>query len=114
MAYSFNENAYYGDAETTIGRYSRYGRKQSGKDEPKPTPDPDPTPTPTPTPIDPSELTELDFSKITVVNAPWVGKQSLESAVSDIVASPKTLNQTIEMLEELVERLQDVATASQA
>ena len=112
MAYSFNENAYYGDAEVTIGPYSRKGRKQSGGVDP--TPDPDPTPTPTPTPIDPSELTELDFSKITVINAPWVGKQSLESAVSDIVASPKTLNQTIEMLEELVDRLQDVATASQA
>ena len=109
MAYKYNEPAYYGDMD-----YPEW-LKPSVKPTPtpSPSPDPDPDPDPTPTPI-PGEITEIDFSKIDVKNAPWLKKQTLDAVLSDIVSSPKTLNQTIDKLNELVEKLKDCATAQMA
>ena len=94
MAYSFNEDAYYGDMKPQYvpAPIHHHGGGGGGS----------------------GDITELDFSRIKVYNAPWLGKKTLQQMVADLAANPKTLNQTIELLDELIERMKQCATVSAA
>lgn len=58
------------------------------------------------------EVTEIDFKKVKVYNAPWLKTKTLNEMVADLTKNPKTLNQTIDLLDELIERMRLCATAS--
>lgn len=97
MAYNYNEEAYYGDMDPMYKPSKYHGPHGGGSGG-----------------GGGSEITEIDFSKVTVKNAPWIRRKTLQNVLADLTGDPKTLNQTIGLLEEFIEKMKECATVSAA
>ena len=99
MAYKYKEPAYYGDMPIAPELVPSMNWRPSGGGGG----------------VTPSgEITEIDFSKVNVKNAPWLKRKALKDILTSLSGDPHTLNQTIDLLNDLIDKMKQCATISAA